>query len=318
MRVLLGTDPEFFVESPNPQVLIAKNLFPDARGALPAYFAMGLEDPKDCRRTLPHGVLMPDGLALEFTVDPDNNPAIMVERMRQNIIATRDIVAQFQGTLSVCPRIYVDQRYIDALPVKYGKACSLQLLGCDPDICAYGWELPKKPDPKTHNFRTSGGHVHFGLGTEFVSDNALVAHFIALCDATLGAATTVLCDSPEALARKEQYGQPGMYRTDHKRGTVEYRTMPAQAFQTPELAYMIFSKAAELGDWASDLFNRQGQQATVAAISERIGGLGRAFELAEYIRDHNAKGCLELMDRTLMADVLAYNMPEGFALHGWY
>lgn len=314
--ILLGSDPEFFLEHPLPTALESRGLPGDAVGAVPAYFAMGLESPRDHLRALPYGTLTPDGAALEFTIDPSPSPAEMVERMRQNIQATRDIVAHLCGQLSANPRVYIDPRYIQALPVTYGKACSLQVLGCDPDVCAYGWDLPRKPNPKTHPYRTSGGHIHFGLGQDFVSNRALVSYFIALCDATLGAATTVLFQSEEARLRKEQYGQPGMYRVDTKRGTVEYRTMPAQAFQTPELAYMIFTKAAEIGNWAHDLYASEGAN-TVQIIAQRIGGLEKAFDLANNIRDHHAENCLRLMETDTMADVLSYTLPEGFMIHGW-
>jgi hypothetical protein len=315
--IMLGTDPETFAVHPSRKALEERGLQGSEDSALPAFFAMDLTSPDNCRVNLPFGTLTPDGLALEYTVDPTGDPDDMVERMRANIRAIQNIVDKFQAKLSVAPRIYVDPWYIEQLPVSYGKACSLQLLGCDPDRCAYGWELPKKPDPRVHTFRTSGGHIHFGLGKEFVSDQTLVAYFVALCDSTLGAASTILCDSVEALLRKEQYGMPGMFRTDPGRGTLEYRTMPGQMFQTPELTRLVFQTAADIGNWAHDIFVAEGQKACVAQMAERIGGIDTAMTLAGYIRDHDTKGCLAYMQADYMSALLDYDMPKGFEIHGW-
>src|SRR6185369_16518897 len=172
----------------------------------------------------------------------------------------------------VNPRAFVDQRFIDMLPEdKYGKKGSLQVLGCDPDFNVYSLDVPDKPDPKTHNFRTSGGHIHLGVGHAFVHDHTAVTYLGALLDQTLGAIGTALCDSKEAAQRLEQYGWAGMVRTNKKIGTLEYRTLPAQALvQTPELALLMFSAAQAVGSFASSLFN-ESQPAFIDAASAIVG-----------------------------------------------
>lgn len=316
MQVTLGTDPELFIEQPNVDILAQRGL-PNVPGAVPAWFALGLVDPEQHIIELPHGALGPDGAALEFTTDVTTDPKRMVEFLRANLAATRRFADALGGKLTVNPRVYVDQTYIDLLPQRYGKACSLQLLGCDPDVNAYDMQLPAKPNPKKHNYRTSGGHIHIGIG-ELTQDRTIVAYTVAALDATLGCASKILCSSEEARLRQEQYGYPGMYRVDHRRGTLEYRTMPAQALiQTPELAEMCFDTAARVGDWVLELVRDNGQSGAVEEIKKHIGDLDVIFQRAEMIRDHNIQGCRELVWAEMVSKMLTYEMPTDFYLHGW-
>lgn len=316
--IQLGTDPELFGEGCLATALTDRGL-PVTDAAVPAFFLMGLQDPTQHTIHLPHGELTPDGLALEFTVNPTSSVDEMIQRIRDNIAATKVFTDKLGGKLSVNPRIYVDPRYIERLPESYGKACSLQILGCDPDFCVYDHiEVPHKPNPKKHPYRTSGGHIHLGLGKAFVSDRAMIAYTILMLDATIGAASTILCDSEEAYQRKEQYGLPGMYRVDERRGTLEYRTLPAQALiQTPALARLMFTKAAEIGNRLYDLFIAEGPPAVIDDVVKRTGGLEQGFELARYIRDHDIPGCLDAVRYDEIGAILDYEMPNDFYLHGW-
>lgn len=316
--VTLGSDPELFATDIPNTYLDANRLPHIQNGALPAWYAMQLSDIENVLVPLPAGELSPDGLALEFTTKVAHDAVQMTEFIRQNILATKAFTDRIGGKLSVAPRIFVAQEYINLLPETYGKASSLQILGCDPDYCVYpDLVIPQKPDPKTYNYRTSGGHIHLGIGA-LTQNRVIVSYLIAALDATIGVASTVLCNSEEAFLRKVLYGKPGMYRTDHKRGTVEYRTAPAQALiQTPDLTYAMFDIATRIGDLVVSTFEAGGQSAVVEVLTNNIGDLDTMFKRAQAISDHDIETCAEMAWHGMIGDLLNYEMPNDFYLHGW-
>lgn len=317
-HVTIGSDPELFATDVPSTYLTEKGLPELNSGALPAWYAMQLNDVENVRVALPAGDLSPDGAALEFTTRVAHNAAEMTEFIRQNILATKALTDRIGGKLSVAPRIYVDPSYINLLPETFGKAASLQILGCDPDFCVYpDMAIPQKPDPKVYPWRTSGGHIHLGIG-KLTENRMMVSYLIAALDATVGIASTVLSNTEEAYLRKQLYGYPGMYRVDHKRGTIEYRTSPAQTLiQTPDLTYAMFDIAQRLGDLVVNTFDTGGAAAVVETLSRGIGDLDTMFRRAEAIRDHDIETCKAMAWHDMLGGLLNYQMPEDFYLHGW-
>lgn len=315
--ITLGTDPELFAMGANSAILAEKHL-PIVDGAIPAWYVMGLTDPDMHTIVLPEGELTPDGAALEFTTRPTADPRIMVDYIRRNLLATKELTDAFGSTLSVTPRAYVHQAFIDMLPKEYGKASSLQVLGCDPDVCVYdNITIPAKPDPRTYNYRTSGGHIHVGIG-DLTKNRMVVSYIIAALDATIGCASKVLCSSEEAKLRQLMYGMPGMYRSDHKRGTIEYRTLPAQALiQTPELCERMFTIASNVTGLIVDTFQESGIRGVADLMTTEIGDLDIIFKRAEMIKDHNIEACRAMCWTSMVGDLLEYEMPQDFLLHGW-
>lgn len=319
--VTLGSDPELFAIKAQPHRLVELGLDSSlVESTIPSVF-FGTE------HTLPHGTLTNDGLALEFTVNPTKDIEEIVDRIRQNIRRTYEIVASIvDGTLSVIPTAYVAQQFIDMLPEdKYGKKSSLQVLGCDPDYNVYGLDIPAKPNPKQHNYRTSGGHIHIEMGKEFVHDQAAVAFLTAILDQTIGAAGTILCNSKEAQERLKMYGWAGMVRTNREIGTVEYRTLPAQALiQTPDLAYMMFATASHIGTWAKTIYCNN-QPDFIHAAEELIGGYDDAVRGAWSVIKHDIPECRAILERSsaffntpVLKDLLIYQIPDHFELEGWW
>lgn len=315
--ITLGTDPEIFAVNADPTILAQKNL-PVVDSAIPAWYILGLTNPEAHTIALPDGELGPDGLALEFTTRVSADPRTMVEYIRNNLLATKQYADTFGATLSVAPRAYVHQAFIDMLPKEYGKASSLQVLGCDPDYCIYDHiKIPEKPDPRTFNYRTSGGHIHVGIG-ELTKNRLIVNYIIAALDATIGCASKVLCSSEEAKLRQQMYGMPGMLRTDHRRGTIEYRTLPAQALiQTPELCERMFTVASKVTGLIVGTFNDTGVGGVMELMAKSIGDLETIFKRAEMIKDHNIEACRAMCWTDMVGDLLTYKMPQDFLLHGW-
>lgn len=335
--VTIGSDPELFTVGAPSDALASLGWDRDlTTSTIPAFFSLGLEQP-DQMITLPQGTLRPDGLAAEFTVTPAHTPSQIVEFIRQNIRATAEIAQRTMGCrLSVNPRAWVDPRFIAALPESFGKSCSLQMLGCDPDFSVYNMDLPDKPDPKVHQYRTSGGHIHLFVGQGFAADQGAVSYLTALLDRTIGAAGTYLCASPEAYKRKEQYGYPGMIRVPTRAdgsllGTVEYRTLPAQALvQTPELARLMFTVAQECARYMTDIFYDADDAADAYTdFGHIVGSFRDAYQFAEVIARHDVTLCREDQARWMdensslvsilspLSELQSYRAHEDFELYGW-
>lgn len=337
-RPRLGSDPELFHEGADPVRLVERGLDPAlATSTIPAHFSLGMADGSEVFK-LPHGDLRPDGLALEFTTDVAKTPKEMVNILRANILATQELVERnLGGRLSVNPRAYVAQEFIDMLPERYGKASSLQILGCAPDFNVYDLDVPEKPDPKRYQYRTSGGHIHIEIGAAFASDRAAFSYLTAALDAGLGATGTYLCTSEEAFLRKQMYGMAGMVRVPARedgtlKGTIEYRTLPAQALiQTPEIAEQMFRTAQHIAGAMCDLYDSygpSGQRDAIRVFEQCVGEYRELVAFAQAINNHSIDECREFQARFIkrfaplsnldgLKEMRRMELPNDFALHGW-
>ena len=330
MKPTLGSDPELVAIADTTDILHQYGFPDDLLGLpVPAYFAMGVQDVENPGIQLPKGTLTPDGMAAEFTVVPTDSVEEMVENLRLNLRALKAFFTPRGIKLGVEPYFHTDPRYIDRLPESFGKACSLQILGCAPDFCAYpSVELPDRPDPRTYPFRTSGGHIHVGVGTKILTDNALLCYTIAAMDNVLGTAATFLCNTPQAFQRKVLYGSAGMARENMERGTFEYRTLPAQALvQTEDLARMMFTAAQEVCGHIMDVVDAEPQPSAIKYLMEKFGTYGDIVStLVPAINTHDVDKCRALQsaagDRlsecatitAVINDLQAYRMPTTFDL----
>lgn len=266
-EVTLGTDPEFFVETPD--------------GVLPAFFALG----GDVDVTLPFGTAYCDGAAVEMTVDHSGDVATLTSRLGANIAALQ---AHLDTALSVRSNGYVAPWFIDQLPEQVGKRASLQVLGCDRDMRVYPWaEEIERPDPKTYPWRTVGGHIHIGIGQEAIQNLALVNFTVAFCDLLIGTAGTYLCDEQESRDRKRLYGKAGTIRLKAY-GAIEYRPLPAKALvSTSDLAFHMFSLAQKIGWFTRSAFAAMG----VEGLLDLAGGYEAILAASTAIDIHDVAQC---------------------------
>lgn len=296
---------------------------------IPAYYALGVSDPTDTRIQLPHGVLTADGAAVEFTVTPTNDVAELVRRIKMNLARTQQIIAPV-GTLSLEPHFPIAFEYIDRLNTDFGKQCSLQILGCAPDECVYfDLELPDRPDPRAYPWRTSGGHIHIQVGTSLLEDRAALCYTVAALDSVLGTASGYLCTSQQAADRMRLYGSAGMVRTNSVLGTVEYRTLPAQALiQTEILATHMFTAAQEVCGLMHDIYMSMSQPEAIREFEKLFGSYGEIRNsVVPAINQHDVDACRRVQESvgnrlseyatiTAVIDKLqAYVMPNDFDLH---
>jgi hypothetical protein len=145
-----------------------------------------------------------------------------------------------------------------------------------------------------------------------------------MLDQTLGAAGTLLCHSQEAKERLKLYGWAGQVRINPDIGTVEYRTLPAQALvQTPQLCHMIFEAASCIGAWSKNIYENS-QSDFIKIGNEFIGSYDAAAYAARCVIDHDLSGCRDILERSqrffnipVLFDLQRYEMPNHFYLEGW-
>jgi hypothetical protein len=246
MSVTLGTDPEVFVYDPRTEEYI------------PAYFALGVHEGKPPSVAVAGvGTVGGDGLALEWTQTPTDNPREAVRFMQVQLHHLQRYVRQHGATIrnegipdaviTAMPTAYVSQEYRDFLTPDFGPEFSLQILGCAKDFQVYSLESQDRPSPMDTLMRTSGGHIHIGVG-RFLNEHDVLYYLTALLDQTLGLWAYRMFGHYEPFVRRMQmYGDLGTIRISEKYGTLEYRTLPAMALlYSPSIAEFIFYLAQDL------------------------------------------------------------------------
>jgi hypothetical protein len=150
-----------------------------------------------------------------------------------------------------------------------------------------------RPDPKTFTLRTSGGHIHMGIGA-MVEDYGAVCFLTALLDRVLGTSATVLCgSSAEYQRRMELYGRAGTIRLKRNISVLEYRVLPAMALiPNPDHALLMFTAAQACAALAVDMWESN-KQAMFADFGKLLGDIGQMSQVAGMINTSNAEACLE-------------------------
>ena len=282
----LGTDPEVFTIQ---------------NGAVvPAYFALGGKS-----HELPHGTLVGDGAAVEFSVTPDTDPAIVSQRVQENLAAATTIVRDVlqDGSVQLVPKPWseISMTHIEQLPESFGTQFSLQILGCAPDESVYAWVHQERPDPRTYPARTTGGHIHVELPTDVLTNRVLRLHIGVALDAVLNVTCqqfTAPRAAESAMRRYELYGLPGMHRTS-KYGTFEYRCLPAMALAgASETATWFFSTTQRLlvpmvNAWV------QNHDDGLDMMRECSASLDWVRQLVSTLRAGNVAAAIELRNRYL-------------------
>lgn len=197
-----GADPEMFIAKKGKPV--------SAFGLIPG------------TKTAPHkvrnGAVQIDGMALEFNIDPEDNPEGFVRNLDSVMGQILAMVPGFDLHKSCVADFGHD--YIKAQPKEATE------LGCSPDYNAYTMAANPRPNGESP-FRTAAGHLHIGWTNGH--DPMDPEHFNACArltrqlDRYLGV-PSVFMDQGEASARRRQlYGAAGAFRPTHF--GVEYRVL---------------------------------------------------------------------------------------------
>ena len=103
------------------------------------------------------GAIQVDGLALEFNIDPVDNPSDWNRNIETVLSQMKEMVSTVDKDLKInfTPVAKFDKKYFDETPTE------AKILGCDPDFDYTG---RTNPSPKLTNvpLRTAAGHIHIG------------------------------------------------------------------------------------------------------------------------------------------------------------
>lgn len=217
MQVLVGADPELFLQNPNSKEFISAH----------TYVPGTKYEPWKVKA----GAIQVDGTALEFNIDPAataeefvRNIATVQESFRDWIPPGYQVVAE--------PAVVFQDNYFKSLPE------SALELGCEPDFNAYTGEANPRPDG-SGPMRTGSGHVHVGWTSEkdVRSTNHLLdcRDVVKQMDYALGI-HSLLWDPDNR--RRSMYGMAGAFRP--KSYGVEYRVLSNRWLASPALQTWIF------------------------------------------------------------------------------
>jgi hypothetical protein len=205
IEYVFGCDPELFIWDTHAERFVgAHGIVPGTKDE-PYIFDEG-------------GMVQVDGMALEFGIPP----ARTTDEFVANIDAVMGRIRQLFDTdryiLKAQPSVTFDREVIEAQPPEQ------LILGCEPDFNAYSGEANPRPAPQNPYFRTSGGHIHIGWGSEFdMSDPDLFMQCRLLSQQLDGTILPLssLWDNDDM--RRTLYGAPGAFRT--KSYGMEYRSL---------------------------------------------------------------------------------------------
>jgi len=232
-KIMMGTDPEFFMRRLEDNKLIS---------AVP-FIAGGKHDPIKLEKS--GGTLQHDNVAVEFSTVPANSPQTFVDILRATLQETISKLPPGHELLASASAVFDDNQL---------NTPEAQEFGCTPDYDA--WEV-KENDSPTHpnaKFRSCGGHLHIGCldmeGKLTHEDAKFLLTFegkldmVKGMDLFLGIISTVLDSSPEAVERKKLYGRAGCHR-----GTlygVEYRALSNFWTKSPMLSMLMTSLSEDV------------------------------------------------------------------------
>lgn len=270
-----GADPEFFVQKGGKPVS-AYNLVPGN---------------KKFPYKVDHGAVQVDGMALEFNIDPADNPKQFADNLE---VVLRQIMGMVPGyeIHNSCVAEF-GRKYIESQPAEASE------LGCNPDYNAYTGVANPRPDGAA-DFRTAAGHLHIGW-TNGVDPHD-PGHFNACrrlvrqLDRWIGV-PSLFWDADKK--RRDLYGKAGAFRPTHF--GVEYRTLSNAWLLRPDhghfLRQYVVHQAAEaikelfenadtadeklLGKSAEDIINESDLE-----TAKMIGNYHQTIRSPKYFREN--------------------------------
>lgn len=218
MEILVGADPEVFVEDKTGRLVCAHDM---------------VEGTKAMPQPVKGGAVQVDGMALEFNIDP--------ARTRQEFVTNIDLVKrELHNMIGVAdynllslPHVMFPQEVMDnAHPIAL-------ILGCEPDYNAW-YEGQVNPPPNGNTLmRTGAGHIHVGwnegLDVECMDHTYECIDLVKQLDCSLGMQSLVW-DKDEL--RRSMYGKAGAFRV--KPYGVEYRVLSNAWLDSEELMAHVY------------------------------------------------------------------------------
>lgn len=171
--------------------------------------------------------VFPDNANLEFNIPPALSREEFVENIRKGLAEAKELIGRkyelFAPASLEYPAATLDNPYC-------------KQFGCEPDFDA--WTLTMNEvvaDAANSNFRTCGGHIHYGhhTGFDFLKDPYGKVDAVKAFDAVLGVSSLLIDNDPASEKRRQLYGAPGSHRP--KNYGVECRSLSNFWLRHPDL-----------------------------------------------------------------------------------
>lgn len=157
-----------------------------------------------------------DGVAMEYTIAPTNDPAVMYKMFNEAIEIADNLVARY-GVKIVAKPVIPFNFHALGLSEADDEAHQSCIFGCDASLNIYSGEFSKIRAVVTLPHRFAGGHIHVSP-----VPHALFVPFTQLMDILVGSAIVVMATDQEAeRTRNRFYGEPGTIRLQNYPNDIE-------------------------------------------------------------------------------------------------
>lgn len=211
----LGADPEFFIELNNKLYSIVGLLGGSKHKPKPL--------DKDGLFTCQE-----DNVAAEYNIPASKTKEEFIWNIQWPINEIANLLGTKNFTISTKASGVFDKKQL--------QTPESQEFGCDPDFDAWALAVNNKPYCANKNFRTCGGHIHFGLTQEEQTQENII-RIIRNMDETLGVWSVIVDQDTE---RRKLYGKAGAFRFQPHGG--EYRVLSNFWIFHPELISEVWDR----------------------------------------------------------------------------
>jgi hypothetical protein len=216
--IILGGDPEFFIEGPN-GIEGSEKIIPKDGLKLEKYRAAEIKNGANVRNAK-ETYLKQDGVQCELNLAPQYCRAYLANEIANCFYTLRKNIKDFK--LNNKEVITMDKKTLDQLSENARK------FGCAPSQNSYtGSENKIKVNASKYLIRSAGGHIHFGKIGDYENKSKIIykdhRKIVEVLDIMLGCMCVLIDRDPWAKKRREVYGRAGDYRLP-KHG-LEYRTL---------------------------------------------------------------------------------------------
>lgn len=213
--MLIGSDPEIFVEDEKGEVI-------------PSFNFLGKKG--SCVKTQQGLGVYWDGPQAEFETKPEGCLAYQIDSIQFGMKTLLQEARKYnpKAKLSTKTLMGIPKEVLDTAAEEHIQ------LGCMPSLNAYDMKSEPVENGRHLPFRSAGGHIHFGMNRTPDQFKLMVKAL----DAILGVACVSLFQSYDNPARRRYYGMAGEYRLP-KHG-MEYRTLSNAWLIHPLLTNLVF------------------------------------------------------------------------------
>jgi hypothetical protein len=199
MIELIGTDPEFFLETNSGEISSSIGVIPGTKKK-PFYVDDKVK-------------VHPDNIAIELAVPPASNEDLFVENIKNAIDSAKAFLSSKNDALRINTSLVSCRP-----PQKLLQNKKAMTFGCEPDYDAFLMEINYPPSPNS-DLRSCGGHIHVGL-EKHLRGEQFIRKAVLMMDLYLGVPSIILDTDTE---RRSLYGKASCFRP--KPYGFEYRTL---------------------------------------------------------------------------------------------